>query len=195
MRPEIPTSRYAGRLRAAQAIAARRGVAGLLLGVGADLRYLTGYAAMPLERLTMLIVPANGSPTLVVPRLESMRAAAAPAVTAGLVDLVAWDETEDAYAIVAARLSESEPAFRGVSPAPDRVLVSGDLWAAHVLALQRALPGQVVGLASEVLRELRVVKDDDEVALLRLAARAADRALAAVAGGRLVDRTEADVSR
>jgi Xaa-Pro aminopeptidase len=40
-----------------------------------------------------------------------------------------------------------------------------------------------------------MVKDPDEVALLRLAAHAADRVVARIAAGRLVGRTEADVSR
>ena len=188
-RPTVPATRYGDRLAAAQELTAGRGVGGLLVGVGADLRYLTGYAAMPLERLTMLVLPAVGRATLVAPRLESMRAAASPAAAAGLVDLVAWDETEDAHAIAAARLGS-----RRVGP-PDRVLVSDGLWAMHVLALQRALPGAEFGLATEVLRDLRMAKDADEVALLRLAAQAADRALAAVASGRLVGRSEADVSR
>ena len=43
----------------------------LLIGVGPDLRYLTGYEAMPLERLTMLVDrPRPGAPLIVVPRLE-----------------------------------------------------------------------------------------------------------------------------
>ena len=37
-----------------------RGVDTLLLSVGHDLPYLTGYLAMPLERLTMLVVPREG---------------------------------------------------------------------------------------------------------------------------------------
>ena len=49
--------------------------------------------------------------------------------------------------------------------------------------------------ASLVLRELRVVKDADEIELLRLAAQAADRVIWEVAHGRLVGRTEADVAR
>ena len=32
----------------------------LLLSTGADLPWLTGYTAMPLERLTMLVLPADG---------------------------------------------------------------------------------------------------------------------------------------
>ena len=38
----------------------------LLLSIGADLPWLTGYTAMPLERLTMLVLPADGEATLVV---------------------------------------------------------------------------------------------------------------------------------
>ena len=41
--------------------------------VGADLPYLTGYEAMPLERLTMLVLPRDGDAQLVVPRLEAPR--------------------------------------------------------------------------------------------------------------------------
>ena len=36
------------------------GVDALLLSLGADLPWLTGYTAMPLERLTMLVLPADG---------------------------------------------------------------------------------------------------------------------------------------
>ena len=43
--------------------------------------------------------------------------------------------------------------------------------------------------------ELRAIKDPDEIALLRMAAHAADRVVAAIAAGRLVGRTEADVAR
>ena len=49
------------------------GVDVLLLSVGPDLPYLTGYEAMPLERLTMLVLPADGDAALVVPRLEAPR--------------------------------------------------------------------------------------------------------------------------
>ena len=37
------------------------GVDVVLLSLGADLPWLTGYVAMPLERLTMLVVPPAGS--------------------------------------------------------------------------------------------------------------------------------------
>ena len=49
---------------------ADEGVDALLLSVGHDLPYLTGYLAMPLERLTMLVVPRDGEVTMVIPELQ-----------------------------------------------------------------------------------------------------------------------------
>ena len=62
-------------------------------------------------------------------------------------------------------------------------------------ASRRRSPATVFEPASLVLRDLRIVKDADEVALLRLAAQAADRVVDEIAHGRLVGRTEADVAR
>jgi Xaa-Pro aminopeptidase len=180
----------AARLTAAREGLARKDAAALLIGVGSDLRYLTGHVAHPMERLTMLVLPATGAAAIVVPRLESMAAAASPAGAAGLVEIVPWDETDDPYGIVAARLATGDGVIRS-----GRLLVDHSLWSMHLLALQRALPGRSFGLATEVTRELRIVKQPDEIERLRAAAHAADRALDQIAHGPLIGRTEADVSR
>ena len=183
------TSVFSDRLAGAQAGLAERRAAALLIGIGADLRYLTGYSAHPLERLTMLVLPSDGRPSLVAPRLEAMAAAASPAGSAGLVEIVPWDETDDAHALVS-RLLDAAPIDDAA-----RLLVDPGLWALHVLALQAALPGRTFGLATEVTRELRMVKSADEIELLRAASHAADRVVAQIAAGPLVGRTEAEVSR
>jgi Xaa-Pro aminopeptidase len=165
------------------------GAGALLIGIGPDLRYLTGYAAHPLERLTMLVLPAGGPASLVAPRLEAMAAAASPAASGGLLEVVPWDETDDAYEVVASRLAGA-----GVDP-DGRLLVDPALWSMHLLALQRVLPGRAFGLATEVTRELRMVKEGAEVERLRRAAHAADRVVDQIASGPLLGRTEADISR
>jgi Xaa-Pro aminopeptidase len=185
----IPDARYTDRLKRAQDRLVERGIAALLIGVSAELRYLTGYSALPLERLTMLVVVPAGRPTLVVPRLETMAAELAPAARSGAVLVVPWDETDDAHEIVGRRVDLD------VTPVGSRVLVNDRLWASHVFALQRVMPGLELALASGLLAELRLVKDDEEVQLLRLAAQAADRVVDQVAAGRLVGRTEQDVAR
>jgi Xaa-Pro aminopeptidase len=191
-RPSIPAARYRERIAAAQALADEAGVAALLIGVGADMRYLAGYAAMPLERLTMLVIPAAGTPTLVAPRLEATPALGCPPAAAGDLPVVTWEEADDPHMLVAAMV-------RGALDEPLggtlRVAVSDDLPARHLLRLQERLGDVDLELGSAILRELRIVKDPDEIALLTEAAHAADRVVGQIAAGRLVGRTEADVAR
>jgi Xaa-Pro aminopeptidase len=191
-RPAIPPARYGDRLRRAAHSVERRELAALLVGVGPDLRYLTGYEAMPLERLTMLVLPARGRPTLIAPRLEGTPARSCPAAAVGFVDVRTWEETESPHLLVARLVREST-----VPGSPAELLavaVSDTLWASHVLRLQELLPGSFE-LGSTVTRDLRIVKDAEEIELLRLAAHAADRVVDQIAAGQLIGRTEADVSR
>ena len=181
-RRTIPAVRYRDRLAAAAEATQSAGLDALFIGVGPDLRYLTGYEAMPLERLTALVIRPGESPRIVVPRLER------PAAEAGLrtpVDIETWEETDDPYALATAGI-----------PASGRVAVSDTMLAMHLLGVQRSLGPEIeYTLASRVLRGLRMIKDPDEIALLREAAHAADRVVAQIAAGRLVGRTEADVAR
>lgn len=157
------------------------GVDVLLLSVGADLPWLTGYEAMPLERLTMLVLPRDGDATLVVPRLEAPRVAERP----GQFSLRPWDESEDPVRIVADLAG------------PATVVAIGDrTWSQFLVDLQGALPGAAWTKASTITGPLRAVKEPDEVAVLRRAAAAADRVAAQLQGGEipLIGRTEAAVS-
>ncbi len=153
----------------------------LLLSVGADLPWLTGYEAMPLERLTMLIVPRHDEPTLVVPRLEAPRVVERPDV----FGIRSWGEAEDPVAIVA-----------DLCGRPATVAIGDRTWARFVLDVQHALPGVSFVKASAVTGPLRAVKDEGEVSALRRAATAADRVAADLQRGAipLGGRTEAAVS-
>jgi Xaa-Pro aminopeptidase len=189
-RPVIPASRYAERLAQLATAVEAGDVDAVLIAVGPDLEYLTGYQAMPLERLTMLALVRGDAPFLIVPRLEE------PAARAGLrapVDVVTWMETEDARAIVADRVRHTAAAGGAVGGRP-RVAVSDRLPAYHLLPFQSALPAAEWSSATTLLRALRMIKDEDEVGLLRLAGAAADRVVDQIASGRLVGRTEADVA-
>ncbi len=153
----------------------------LLLSVGADLPYLTGYDAMPLERLTMLVLPRDGAAELIVPRLEAPRVVERPDV----FSIVAWDETDDALALVTDRLAP------GLT-----VAIGNQTWAQFLVELHARVPSISWRKASEIVGPLRAVKDDHEVAALAAASSAADRVAAQLQGGEiaLIGRTEAQVS-
>src|ERR1700754_3320219 len=93
----MTASVYLDRLDRVRKGMAEQGVDVILLSVGPDLPYLTGYEAMPLERLTMLVLPRDEDATLVIPRLEAPRVVEQPDV----FTLLPWNETEDPVALVA----------------------------------------------------------------------------------------------
>jgi Xaa-Pro aminopeptidase len=174
------------RVRAARDIAAEAGVDLLVLTPGSDLRYLSGYNAHAMERLTALVVPREGEAFLVVPRLEAPMVDASPAGGLGL-ELLAWDETDDPFALLAAT------ARARLGAAPARVAVGARTWAEHALNVQRAIPGSALEIAGPVLDRLRMVKSAAEVEELALAGAAIDRVHAGMAQWLRVGRTEAEV--
>ncbi|MGY1690546.1 M24 family metallopeptidase [Geodermatophilus sp. SYSU D01105] len=188
----MPTSNPPGplvtvdRVRTARDAADELGIDLLVLTPGSDLRYLCGYHAHAMERLTALVVPRSDEPFLVVPRLEAPMVDASPAGGLGL-EVLAWDETDDPFAL----LARTATARLGASPT--RVAVGARTWAEHALGVQRALPGAVLELAGPVVDRLRMVKTPAEVAELAAAGAAIDRVHARVGEWLRVGRTEAEV--
>ena len=171
---------HGDRLDRARARLRELGVDVLLLSTGADLPWLTGYEAMPLERLTMLVLPAHGDAVLVVPRLEAPRVTG----TDHAFSVVAWEETEDPVAIVARLVGNGRRAAIG-----DRT------WARFLLDLQRALPSTAFSHAAEVTGPLRMVKDAAEIAALEAAAAAVDAIAGELRTRPFAGRREIDVHR
>ncbi|MGW3614065.1 M24 family metallopeptidase [Micromonospora sp. NPDC005163] len=171
------------RLIAAQRATAAAGLDALLLTPGSDLRYLTGYDAHAGERLTCLVLPAEGEPTLIVPTLERPAAEASPAPATG-VRIVDHADGTDPYPLV----------FAALDGAPAAVGLADRMWAEQVLALRAALPAAAQRLAGEVLRELRIRKSPAEVAALAEAGAAIDEVHLRMGEWLRPGRTEAEVA-
>jgi len=136
----------------------------LLLTPGPDLRYVTGYDAKQLERLTCLAVPAGRDPFLLVPELELKAAQASPAGRLG-VEIVTWGETTAPFGIIKDRIGGN----------PHSIALADRMWALHVLQFARAFPNASQRLASEILSPLRMRKSAAVVAALLAAGVAIDR--------------------
>jgi Xaa-Pro aminopeptidase len=169
------------RLDRAAAAAASAGVTALLMAPGSDLRYLLGAGGSSFERLTCLVVPADGSPTLVVPKLEAPGYDPVPLGDLG-IEVATWVDGEDPYALVASRVGN-----------PAKVAVGDVMVAMHVLGLRGALPDAEQVLAGPIMRDLRMRKDDEEIAALRAAGAAIDRVHARMGEFLQVGRTESEV--
>ena len=152
----------------------------LCLSVGSDLPYLTGYRAMPMERLTMFVVTAGDEPVLVVPELEAPRVE----VPNGSFSVRAWSETEDPVLIVDELLGEAR-----------RVAIGDETWTRFSLALQNVGWQRAWMPASDFMRCVRVVKSAAELELLRRAAATVDAVADEMSAVRWSGRTELDIAR
>ena len=173
---------YARRLAAAAAATGDAGLTGLVITPGYDLRYLTGSRAQTFERLTALVLPASGEATVVVPRLELASLKGSAIAELGLT-VRDWVDGDDPYQLVSAALGG----------APAATAVTDSMPALHLLPLADVL-GVLPVLATDVLRKLRMVKEECEIDALRKAGSAIDRVHARVPEFLIPGRTEADVA-
>lgn len=175
----FPDADYVGRLDRARALMNERDADVMLLSVGADLPYFTGYEATPLERLTMLVVPRDDGAVLIVPRLEAPRVEA----RGHAFEVLPWDELDDPVGLVASHAGRA-----GIA------LIGEQTWSRFLLELQRAMQRTRFESASAITRELRMRKDADEIELLRAAGAATDRVAATLRGVAFAGRTERDLA-
>lgn len=180
-----PLDTLSARLTRAQRATRTAGLDALLITPSPDLHYLLGMTGASHERLTCLVLPADGDPALVVPALERPGLDETPVPALGL-QIDEWTDNQDPYALVAELL-------RRPGSSPGRAAVGDGMPASHVLRLRTALPGCAQELASPVLRQLRMRKDDAEIAALTAAGQAIDRVHARMGEWLRVGRTEAQV--
>ncbi len=157
------------------------GIDAVLLSVGPDLPWLIGYEAMPLERLTMLVVPVDKPAKLILPAFEAARVVEHPELFA----IEGWGETDDPIHRVVEALG-------GTS----RLAIGDRTWSRFLVGLQQALPASDWVAAGEVVGPIRAVKTEAEIAALQRAASGVDRIAEQLRTGQipLIGRTEAAVS-
>ncbi len=170
---------HATRIERARSRMRELGIDALLLSTGADLPYLTGYEAMPLERLTMLVV-TDGAAVLVIPRLEAPRVDPVD----GAFSLRPWEETDDPIAIVVDLLGGART-----------VAIGDQTWARFLVELHDTDPALRFRRAVDVTGPLRIVKDAAEIEALRAAAHAVDEIAAAMRARPFGGRREIDLHR
>jgi len=158
------------------------GVDVLILNGGPDVAYLTGYEAMPLERLTALIACTDADlPGLLVPELERARVEHLPEV----FNVITWSELENPIDNLLAVTGDAT-----------NFAVADDIWGVHMLSLVRRRPEATIRTVSEAIGGVRAVKSHVEMEALRTVGGLADQVMAMVQNGEipLVGRTETDIA-
>jgi Xaa-Pro dipeptidase len=183
-----PVSTLSDRLERLAAQAVVSGADVILISPGPDLEYFIGHSVASHERLTCLVVPANGEPSLLVPTLERLGWSGTP-VESMAVEISTWTDGDDPYLALADLL-----------PADARVLaVDYHMPAVHALNAQAIVPGSELTLAGEAIAELRMRKGTNEVEALAAAGAAIDRVQRRIGEwlrpGRTENEVAADIAR
>ena len=167
---------YAKRRQMAADLVKQRGLSGLVIGTGAEFAYLTGSWASSHERLTALVISADGS-RVVAPMTDLLSLGLDGADD---VEVIGWRDGENPYRLVADSLPDGP------------VGLGSSLTADHVFALQALLPR--TDLAETEVAELFMVKDAAELEQLEAAGRAIDRVHERAAELLQPGRTEREVA-
>lgn len=176
--PEV----YAQRLKRAQEITKAAGIDAVVVATGEDFFYLVGSTLSSHERLTALIIPAEGTPQLFAPGTDILDLNLSPVPQLD-VQVHGWNDGDDIYGQVADAIGRDA----------SKVAATAALTADHLFQLQGLISAEWV-LANTALAELFSSKDPAEIDELRKAAQAIDRVHAEVPELLQPGRTEREVA-
>jgi Xaa-Pro dipeptidase len=148
------------------------GLAGLALMPDANLTYLSGLRFHPGKRLTLALIPADGStPCMVLPALEQSQVEAKSRLP---MRLFAWGDADGPQAALAAALAAAFP--QGLGEAPLAVEHTS-MRLLELRTLEAAQPGLRTSDAGPLMASLRMAKDAEELAAIEQAVRIVEAAL------------------
>jgi Xaa-Pro dipeptidase len=157
--PPIGSPERMQRLRRARELMQRNGIGAMILESGPSLDYLTGIQWWRSERLTAVVIPAQGDPIVVTPFFE------APSVKESLevpAEVRTWQEDEEPLKLIAGFLKE-----RGVASEPVGFEETNRFFIED--RLKKQLSGARVVSANPVIRAQRLIKSPTELALMQAA--------------------------
>ena len=158
--PPISSAERVQRLRKARELMKRHGIGAMLVESGPSLDYYTGVQWWRSERLTGVVIPAEGEPIIVTPFFEGPSIKEMLAVPA---EIRTWQEDEQPLKLVADFLRE-----RRVASAPVAFEETNRFFLED--RLKQQLPAVRVVNANVVVRAQRMIKSPTELALMQAAA-------------------------
>jgi len=157
--PPIGSAERVQRLGRTKELMRHAGIGAVLVESGPSLDYFTGIQWWRSERLTGVVIPAEGDPIIVTPFFEK------PSIQEMLLvpaEIRTWNEDEDPLKLVAAFLRE-----RKVARQPVAFEETNRYWIED--RLKKQLPGVPTVSANPVVRAVRMIKSPAELALMQAA--------------------------
>lgn len=164
------------RVAAAQNLMAQNGIDALLLTTEPDVRYFTGFLTRFWESPTrpwFVVIPSKGAPIAVIPAIGAHLMA-----QTWITDIRTWrapDYDDDGIGLLVDTLAECAPPG-GLIALPDQMETHVRMPLAALKALEQRLFDRALVGDSAIVRNLRMIKSDAEIAKIETACRIAERA-------------------
>lgn len=147
---------------------------------GSNLRYLTDFQALALERITALVVGSSDI-YLVVPKLEYHSAVD---FFDGSIEIIAWDETTDPYQLIKNRHSDIK-----------NIYLDENMPYLHVEKIQQFFHNSNFSAANKLLAPSRSIKDNSEIAELHSVARSINVVHEEISSLKFAGKTEVQLAK
>jgi len=137
---------------------------GIVLAPGPNQYYLSGFFDEPGERHLLLFLAQDGNPVFIIPEMYANQIRK----TSWIENIRTWEDGDDPTELIADVLDAL--GIRG-----GHILLDDRMWTKFTQDIHNTLPDASFGLASEVLTELRIIKDEHEIDALRRAGEISDQ--------------------
>ncbi|HET7709564.1 MAG TPA: Xaa-Pro peptidase family protein [Sphingomicrobium sp.] len=158
--PPITREERVARIARAQALMRNAGIGAVLVESGPSLDYFTGIQWRRSERLTGVVIPAEGDPIIVTPFFEGPTIREKMGIPA---EIRTWQEDEEPLKLVADFIRE-----KGARSSPIGFEETNRFFLMD--RLKQQLPGAGIVSANPVVRAMRMIKSPAELALMQSAA-------------------------
>lgn len=174
---------YQSRLVQAKNKMKEKGLTGMILFPSPNMYYLTQFHTFPGERLLITVLPVNGEPFFITPKLFESQIRK----DSWIQDLVLWGDEENAYQIFQ-QVMRDRGLDKGTYAADDT------MWADQLLGMMNVLSESRFVPMGDLLNSLRLIKSNDEIAKIRKASLLVDNVLRTIQGQIQLNMTELELA-
>ena len=183
-------SEYKRRVSTVQAVMEQNGFDAFIFWNPTSVFYLSGFTFIPTERPMCLILGLDGKRTMFVPRLEVEHAQESPQVDA-VVYYMEYPSEKHPMNVLAEKLTDMGYAKAKLGADADGYASSQGYRGPR---LSEVLPETNITVMRDLIEQLRVIKSEEEIALIRESARWGNLAHALLQEYSLPGRTENEIS-
>ncbi|HHT63442.1 MAG TPA: aminopeptidase P family protein [Clostridia bacterium] len=158
---------YGKRIQQVQKVLKEQDTDFLVLAPSANMFYLTGLKTVADERFQAVVISQEGIPLLVLPEMYKEIALFGQG---SKWQLITWADQENPMDLIAAQISVQK----------SKVAVDDRMWTSHFLSLRHVFGPAEFYPASQLMKQVRVYKDEEELDLLRRSGALIDQVMEAV---------------